>query len=155
MKNATSSLGSARPSDYELSSSSSSSSSHLFSDSDIENITKEEKEEEEEKEESIDDNFLYEEFMVPSEVIVPSEVASVPKIPEIIKSHHQHEPSTSTDSVCCWSFWDRFAIIHRTLDTTRATAATAATNNSEIMSGNFVMWNILNDNNNGSTTSNV
>jgi hypothetical protein len=84
MKNATSSLGSARPSDYELSSSS---SSHLFSDSDIENITKEEKEEEEEQE-SIADNSLYEEFMVPNEVIVPSEVPSEPKIPEIVKSHH-------------------------------------------------------------------
>jgi hypothetical protein len=84
MKNATSSLGSARPSDYELSSSS---SSHLFSDSNIENITKEEKEEEEEQE-SIADDSLYEEFMVPNEVIVPSKVPSVPKIPEIVKSHH-------------------------------------------------------------------
>jgi hypothetical protein len=83
MKNVTSSLGSARPSDYELSSSSS--SSHLFSDSDIENITKEEKEEEEE---SIADDFLYENFMVPNEVIVPSKVPSVPKVPEIVKSHH-------------------------------------------------------------------
>jgi hypothetical protein len=85
MKNVTSSLGSARPSDCELSSSSS--SSHLFSDSDIENITKEEKEEEEEEEESTADDFLYEDFMVPNEVIVPSEIPSVPKVPEIIKSH--------------------------------------------------------------------
>jgi hypothetical protein len=87
MKNATSSLGSARPSDYELSSSSSSSSSstYLFYDSDIKNISEKEKEKEEEKEESLADDSLYE--MVPSEVIVPIKVPSVPKIPEIIKSH--------------------------------------------------------------------
>jgi hypothetical protein len=84
MKNATSSLGSARPSDYELSSSSSSSSTYLFYDSDIENIS--EKEKEEEKEESLADDSLYE--VVPSEVIVPIEVPSVPKIQEIVKSHH-------------------------------------------------------------------
>jgi hypothetical protein len=82
MKNAVSSLGSARPSDYE--SSTSSSSTYLFYDSDIENIS--EKEKEKEEEESLADDSLYE--MVPSEVIVPIEVPSVPKIPEIVKSPH-------------------------------------------------------------------
>jgi hypothetical protein len=87
MKNVTSSLGSARPSDYELSSSSSSSTStYLFYDSDIENTSEKEKEKEEEKEESLADDSLYE--MVPNEVIVPIEVPSVTKIPEIVKSHH-------------------------------------------------------------------
>jgi ribosomal protein L9 len=32
-------------------------------------------------------DFLYEDFMVPNEIIVPSEVPSAPKIPEIAKSH--------------------------------------------------------------------
>jgi hypothetical protein len=64
MKNVTSSLGSARPSDCESSSSSSSTSTYLFYDSDIENISEKEKEKEEEVEESLaDDSPLYE--MVP------------------------------------------------------------------------------------------
>jgi hypothetical protein len=62
MKNVTSSLGSARPSDCE--SSSSSTSTYLFYDSDIENISEKEKEKEEEVEESLADDSLYE--MVPS-----------------------------------------------------------------------------------------
>jgi hypothetical protein len=86
MKNVTSSLGSARPSDCESSSSSSSTSTYLFYDSNIENISEKEKEKEEEKEESLADDSLYE--MVPSEVTVPIEIPSVPKIPEIVKSHH-------------------------------------------------------------------
>jgi hypothetical protein len=95
MKNVTSSLGSARPSDYGSSSSSSSSSTYLFYDSDIENIS----EKEEEKEESLADDSLYE--MVPSEVIVPIEVPSVPKIPEIVKSHHQMFFQSATCPIRC------------------------------------------------------
>jgi hypothetical protein len=86
MKNIITSLGSARPSDSA--SLPSSSSSDLFQDTDSEYSIVEGSKEEEKGGIPLDDS-IYEEIMVPNEIVVSTEIPLVAKVPEIIKSHQK------------------------------------------------------------------